>query len=158
MSADPFVFIWLFSIILCLASPLVFLIRAVRRKIVACVRRFTAQMVQRLGSARSHRAILVQKDDQLGSARSHASTTKPVGAFWFQHEKVDAHTLRLKSKMPDITCVVPSDARIVDLIPGDKADLVPGTQIFIPRWEKRADGTWEATVAIVGRDDVAVPK
>jgi hypothetical protein len=81
-----------------------------------------------------------------------------LGRYSFQHKKVDENTLKLISaKAPDITCVVPSDARILNLIPGDKADLVPGTQISIPRWEKRADGTWEATVAIVGRGGIPLP-
>jgi hypothetical protein len=52
---------------------------------------------------------------------------------------------------------VPSDATVVNLIPGDKADLVPGAKIFIPRWAKTADGTWEATVALVGRDGITPP-
>jgi hypothetical protein len=80
-----------------------------------------------------------------------------LGYYYFAHKKVDENTLKLMSKAPDITCVVPSDARILKLIPGDKADLVPGTPISIPRWEKRADGTWEAIVAIVGRNGIPLP-
>ena len=49
----------------------------------------------------------------------------------------------LKYKDGEKTIVVPSDAIVVNLIPGDKADLVPGAKIFIPRWAKAADGTWE---------------
>jgi hypothetical protein len=63
----------------------------------------------------------------------------------------------LKYKDGEKTIVVPSDATVVNLIPGDKADLVPGAKIFIPRWAKTADGTWEATVALVGRDGITPP-
>jgi hypothetical protein len=77
--------------------------------------------------------------------------------YYFVHKKVGENTLKLMSKAPDITCLVPSDARISKLIPGDKADLVPGTPISIPRWRKRADGTWEAIVAIVGRNGIPLP-
>ena len=35
------------------------------------------------------------------------------------------------------------------LVAGDKSDLKVGAHVFIPRWEKQADGTWQATVARV---------
>jgi hypothetical protein len=52
---------------------------------------------------------------------------------------------------------VPSDAPIVNLVPGDKADLKPGTKIFIPAWAKKADGSWEAAVVLAGRDGITPP-
>jgi hypothetical protein len=52
---------------------------------------------------------------------------------------------------------VPSDATVVNLVPGEKADLKPGTKIFIPLWEKKADGGWEAAVVLVGRDGITPP-
>ena len=69
-------------------------------------------------------------------------------------QEAETQHLMLKYKDGEKTIVVPSDATVVNLIPGDKADLVPGAKIFIPRWAKAADGTWEATVALVGRDGV----
>jgi hypothetical protein len=36
------------------------------------------------------------------------------------------------------------DATVVNFVPGSKADLKPATEIFGPRWEKKADGSWEA--------------
>ena len=74
-----------------------------------------------------------------------------------QVKKADGNTLMLKYKDGEKTIVVPSDATVVNLIPGDREDLKPGAKIFIPRWEKRADGTWEATVALVGRDGITPP-
>ena len=29
--------------------------------------------------------------------------------------------------------------------------------VFIPRWEKQGDGTWQATVVVVGRDGITPP-
>ena len=37
------------------------------------------------------------------------------------------------------------------------ADLKPGAKIFIPAWAKKADGTWEAAIALVGRDGITPP-
>jgi len=31
------------------------------------------------------------------------------------------------------------------------------TLMLVPRWAKTADGTWEATVVLVGRDGVTPP-
>src|SRR6201997_613658 len=61
-----------------------------------------------------------------------------------QVKKVEGNTLSLKYKDGEKMIVVPSDAPIVNLVPGDKADLKPGTKIFIPAWAKKADGSWEA--------------
>jgi hypothetical protein len=40
---------------------------------------------------------------------------------------------------------------------GGKADLKTGAHVFIPRWEKQGDGTWQATVVVVGRDGITPP-
>jgi hypothetical protein len=84
-------------------------------------------------------------------------STMTNAAVTQQVKKQDGNTLMLKYKDGEKTIVVPSDATVVNLIPGDKADLVPGAKIFIPRWAKTADGTWEATVALVGRDGITPP-
>jgi hypothetical protein len=84
------------------------------------------------------------------SSMTNAAVTQQV-------KKADGNTLMLKYKDGEKTIVVPSDATVVNLIPGDREDLKPGAKIFIPRWEKKADGTWEATVALVGRDGITPP-
>jgi hypothetical protein len=84
------------------------------------------------------------------SSMTNAAVTQQV-------KKAEGNTLMLKYKDGEKTIVVPSDAIVVNLIPGDKADLVPGAKIFIPRWAKAADGTWEATVVLVGRDGITPP-
>src|SRR5262249_11339020 len=84
------------------------------------------------------------------SSMTNAAVTQQV-------KKADGNTLMLKYKDGEKTIVVPSDATVVNLIPGDRDDLKPGAKIFIPRWEKRAGGTWEATVAVVGREGITPP-
>jgi hypothetical protein len=63
----------------------------------------------------------------------------------------------LKYKDGEKAIVVSSDATGVNLVPGSKADLKPGTKIFVPRWEKKAVGSWEAALVVVGRDGITTP-
>jgi hypothetical protein len=85
-----------------------------------------------------------------GSSMTNAAVTQQV-------TKQEGNTLTLKYKDGEKTIVVPSDAIVVNLIPGDKADLKPGAKIFIPAWAKSANGTMEAAVALVGRDGITPP-
>ena len=74
-----------------------------------------------------------------------------------QVEKVEGNTLQVKYKDGEKTIVVPKDAEVVNLVAGSKADLKTGAHVFIPRWEKQGDGTWQATVVVVGRDGITPP-
>jgi hypothetical protein len=85
-----------------------------------------------------------------GSMMTNAAVTKQVS-------KQEGNTLTLKHKDGEQTIVVPADVVVVNLIPGDNADLKPGAKIIIPAWAKKADGTWEGAVAIVGRDGITPP-
>jgi len=85
------------------------------------------------------------------------NSTMTNAAVTQQVKKVDGNTLSLKYKDGEKTIIVPSDATVVNLVPGSKADLKPGTKIFVPRWEKKADGSWEAAVVVVGRDGITPP-
>jgi hypothetical protein len=85
------------------------------------------------------------------------NSTMTNAAVTQQVKKMEGNTLLLKYKDGEKTIVVPSDATVVNLVPGNKADLTPGTKIFIPRWEKKADGSWEAAVVVVGRDGITPP-
>jgi len=98
------------------------------------------------GTAEGHRPW----DLMPGSTMTNATVTQQV-------TKQDGNTLTLKYKDGEKTIAVPSDAIVVNLIPGDKADLTPGAKIFVPAWAKKADGTWEAAFALVGRDGVTPP-
>lgn len=85
------------------------------------------------------------------------NSTMTNAAVAQQVQKVDGNVLTLKYKDGEKTILVPADAVIVNLIPSDKTDLKPGAKIFVPRWEKQADGTWQASVVLVGRDGVTPP-
>jgi len=85
-----------------------------------------------------------------GSTMTNATVTKQVS-------KQEGNTLTLNHKDGEQTIVVPADVVVVNLIPGDNADLKPGAKIFMPAWAKKADGTWEGALAIVGRDGITPP-
>jgi hypothetical protein len=85
-----------------------------------------------------------------GSTMTNAAVTQQV-------TKQEGNTLTLKYKDGEKTIVIPSDAIVVNLIPGDKADLKPGAKVFVPAWAKTSDGTWEAAVVLVGRDGITPP-
>jgi hypothetical protein len=85
-----------------------------------------------------------------GSSMTNAAVTQQV-------TRQEGNTLTLKYKDGEKTIVVPSDVVVVNLIPGDKADLKVGAKIFIPAWAKSANGTMEAAVALVGRDGLTPP-
>jgi len=86
-----------------------------------------------------------------------ANSTMTNGAVAQQVQKVEGNTLQVKYKDGEKTIVVPSDAEVVNLVAGGKDDLKTGANVFIPRWEKQGDGTWLATVVVVGRDGITPP-
>ena len=85
------------------------------------------------------------------------ASTMTNGAVAQQVEKVEGNTLQVKYKDGEKTIVVPKDAEVVNLVAGSKADLKTGAHVFIPRWEKQGDGTWQAAVVVVGRDGITPP-
>jgi hypothetical protein len=84
-------------------------------------------------------------------------STMTNGAVSQQVQKVEGNTLQVKYKDGEKTIVVPKDAEVVNLVSGGKDDLKTGAHVFIPRWEKQADGTWQAAVVVVGRDGITPP-
>jgi hypothetical protein len=85
------------------------------------------------------------------------NSTMTNGAVAQQVQKVEGNTLQVKYKDGEKTIVVPSDAEVVNLVAGGKNDLKNGAHVFIPRWEKQGDGTWQAMVVVVGRDGITPP-
>jgi hypothetical protein len=85
------------------------------------------------------------------------NSTMTNGAVAQQVQKVEGNTLQVKYKDGEKTIVVPKDAEVVNLVPGNKDDLKTGAHVFIPRWEKQGDGTWMAAVIVVGRDGITPP-
>jgi outer membrane lipoprotein SlyB len=86
-----------------------------------------------------------------------ANSTMTNGAVAQQVQKVEGNTLQVKFKDGEKTIVVPNDAEVVNLVPGSKDDLKTGAHVFVPGWEKQGDGTWKATVVVVGRDGITPP-
>jgi hypothetical protein len=85
------------------------------------------------------------------------NSTMTNGAVAQQVEKGEGNTLQVKYKDGEKTLVVPKDAEVVNLLAGSKADLKTGAHVFVPRWEKQSDGTWQAAVIVVGRDGITPP-
>jgi outer membrane lipoprotein SlyB len=85
------------------------------------------------------------------------NSTMTNGAVAQQVEKVEGNTLQVKYKDGEKTIIVPKDAEVVNLLAGSKADLKTGAHVFVPRWEKQSDGTWQAAVIVVGRDGITPP-
>jgi hypothetical protein len=70
---------------------------------------------------------------------------------------VDGHTVTVKYKDGDKKIIVPPDVPIVTFAPGDKADLRPGTKIFIGASKKLPDGTLQAARVNYGKDGLTPP-
>jgi hypothetical protein len=84
------------------------------------------------------------------------NSTMTNGAVAQQVEKVEGNTLQVKYKDGEKTIVVPKDAEVVNLLAGSKADLKTGAHVFIPRWEKQGDGTWQAAAAAAAHTHLKV--
>jgi hypothetical protein len=70
---------------------------------------------------------------------------------------VDGQTLTLKYKNGEKKILVTQETLIVTYNPGDKADLVPGTKIFVGAAKKQPDGTLQAARINYGRDGLTPP-
>ncbi|HXW25635.1 MAG TPA: hypothetical protein VEK73_12900 [Xanthobacteraceae bacterium] len=70
---------------------------------------------------------------------------------------VDGQTLLMKHKDGETKIVVPPDVPIVTYVKGDKAELTPGTKIFIAAGVKQADGTVQAPRINYGKDGLTPP-
>ena len=70
---------------------------------------------------------------------------------------VDGQTLTVKYKDGEKKIIVPPDVPIVTFAPGDKADLKPGTKIFIGASKKLPDGTLQAARVNYGKDGLTPP-
>jgi hypothetical protein len=89
-------------------------------------------------------------DLQPKSTMTNASVEQVVTA-------VNGPTLMVKYKDGEKTIIVPPDAPVVTFAPGDKADLKPGTKIFILAAKKLPDGTLQAARVNYGKDGLTPP-
>ena len=89
-------------------------------------------------------------DLQANSTMTNANVEESVAG-------VDGQTLTLKYKNGEKKIVVTPQTVIVTYSPGDKADLKPGTKIFIAVAKKQPDGTLQAARINYGKDGITPP-
>jgi len=70
---------------------------------------------------------------------------------------VKGQTLTMKYKGGEKTLVVTPETVVVTYAPGDKAEVKPGTGIFIPAAEKKPDGTLLTPRITYGKDGLVPP-
>ena len=70
---------------------------------------------------------------------------------------VDGQVLTLKYKDGEKKLVVTPETAIVSYAPGDRAELIPGTKIFIAAAQKQADGSVQAARVSYGRGGLTPP-
>ena len=89
-------------------------------------------------------------DLQANSTMTNANVEESVAG-------VDGQTLTLKYKNGEKKIIVTPQTVIVTYSPGDKADLKPGTKIFIAVAKKQPDGTLQAARINYGKDGITPP-
>lgn len=89
-------------------------------------------------------------DAQPGSTMTNATVAEVASI-------PDGRTLLVKYKGEEKKIAVPANTPIVNYVPGDRADLKPGAQIFVVAAQRQPDGTLAAASIGVGRDGLALP-
>src|ERR1700728_4325417 len=70
---------------------------------------------------------------------------------------VDGPVLTVKYKDGEKKVLVTPETVVVTYVIGDKADLKPGTKIFVGAAKKGADGTWQTPRVTYGKDGLTPP-
>jgi len=73
------------------------------------------------------------------------------------HPPCNSHAIRAASVYEQHPAGSKPDVPIVTFAPGDKADLKPGTKIFIGASKKLPDGTLQAARVNYGKDGLTPP-
>ena len=89
-------------------------------------------------------------DREPGSTMTNANVESTVAS-------VDGQTIMVKYKDGEKKVIVPPGTPVVSFVPGSKADLKAGAQIFVLAGEKQVDGSITAPAITVGRDGAAPP-
>ena len=89
-------------------------------------------------------------DLQADSTMTNANVEQSVAS-------VDGQTLTLKYKTGEKKIIVTPQTVIVTYNPGDKADLKPGTKIFVAAAKAQPDGTLQAARINYGKDGLTPP-
>jgi uncharacterized protein (DUF2147 family) len=70
---------------------------------------------------------------------------------------VDGQVLSVKYKDGEKKVLVTPETAVVTYVTGDKADLKPGTKIFVGAAKKQPDGTWQTPRITYGKDGLTPP-
>jgi hypothetical protein len=70
---------------------------------------------------------------------------------------VEGPVLTVKYKDGEKKVLVTPETAVVTYVNGDKADLKPGTKIFVGAAKKGADGTWQTPRVTYGKDGLTPP-
>jgi len=98
------------------------------------------------GTGEGHYAWDLQSD----STMTNANVEESVAG-------VDGHTLTLKYKAGEKKIIVTPQTVVVTYNPGDKAELKPGTKIFIAAAKRQPDGTLQTPRINYGKDGLTPP-
>jgi Domain of unknown function (DUF5666) len=85
-----------------------------------------------------------------GTKMTNANVEQTVGG-------VDGPTLTVKYKDGEKKIAVSPETAIVTYVVGDKADLKPGTKVFVAAAKKQPDGTLQASRISYGKDGLTPP-
>jgi uncharacterized protein (DUF2147 family) len=70
---------------------------------------------------------------------------------------VDGQVLSVRYKDGEKKVLVTPETAVVTYVTGDKADLKPGTKIFVGAAKKQPDGTWQTPRITYGKDGLTPP-
>jgi hypothetical protein len=121
----------------------------------------TATVTQPDSSLRSVE-VVVFADDLRGTAEGHypwdlGSKSMMTNATVVNAVKgVDGQTITVTYKGGEKKIDVPADVPVVEVVKGNKADIVAGASVFVPT-ERQPDGSLHAGAVLVGKDGVVPP-
>ncbi len=88
------------------------------------------------------------------TGRGSSMTNGTVGE---QVNKVEGNTLTVKYRGGDKAVTVTPNTKVVALVPGDRNDLKPNEQVFVPAASQVGDNSFEANRVTVGKEGTAPP-
>ena len=69
---------------------------------------------------------------------------------------VDGQTVTVTYKGGEKKIEIPANVPVVEVVKGNKADIVPGALVFVPT-EHQSDGSLRGGAVLVGKDGVIPP-
>jgi hypothetical protein len=106
--------------------------------------------------------VVVFADDLRGTAEGHypwdlGSKSMMTNATVVNAVKgVDGQTVTVTYKGGEKKIEIPANVPVVEVVKGNKADIVPGALVFVPT-ERQSDGSLRGGAVLVGKDGVIPP-